>query len=334
MNAQEKTSNSITLRQPQEGSVSQEVKKAKQNFGDRFFLWLSILCATLVILLMVSIFAELLRNSHLSIKEFGFGFLVSTVWNPVAQEFGAASSIFGTIVSTIIAMLIAVPMSLMLALFLVELTHPVVGRIVGGAIELLAAIPSIIFGMWGLFIFAPFMADHVQPVLGKYLGFLPLFQGPPMGIGMLTAGLILALMILPFISSVMRDVFQMVPTVVKESAYGVGATSWEVTNKVTVRYGIQGLIGASFLGLGRAIGETMAVTFVIGNNHEISASLFSAGNSIASSLANEFSEASEPVYLSALMELGLVLFVITLVIQVIARIWLGRMERSIGGGTR
>jgi phosphate transport system permease protein len=188
--------------------------------------------------------------------------------------------------------------------------------------------------MWGLFIFAPFMADHVQPALGESLGFLPLFQGPPMGIGMLTAGLVLALMILPFISSVMRDVFQMVPTVVKESAYGVGATSWEVTNKVTVRYGIQGLIGASFLGLGRAIGETMAVTFVIGNNHEISASLFSAGNSIASSLANEFSEASEPMYLSALMELGLVLFVITFVIQVIARLWLGRMEKSIGGGTR
>jgi phosphate transport system permease protein len=244
MSIQEKTSNLLTRRQLQKDSMSQGGKKAKQDFGDRFFLWLSILCASLVILLMVGIFAELLRNSHLSIKEFGLGFLVSTVWNPVTQQFGAASSIFGTIVSTIIAMLIAVPMSLMLALFLVELTHPVVSRIIGGAIELLAAIPSIIFGMWGLFIFAPFMADHVQPALGESLGFLPLFQGPPMGIGMLTAGLVLALMILPFISSVMRDVFHMVPTVVKESAYGVGATSWEVTNKVTVRYGIQGLHGA------------------------------------------------------------------------------------------
>jgi len=334
MTTQEKSLNGFARRRLQDGPASQAEKKAKQRFGDRFFLWLTVSCAALVILLMIGIFAELLRNSHLSIKEFGLGFLTSTVWNPVTQEFGAASSIFGTIVSTIIAMLIAVPMSLMLALFLVELTHPVVSRIVGGAIELLAAIPSIIFGMWGLFVFAPFMADHVQPALGHTLGFLPLFQGPPMGIGMLTAGIVLALMILPFISSVMRDVFQMVPTVVKESAYGIGATSWEVTGNVTVRYGIQGLIGASFLGLGRAIGETMAVTFVIGNNHDISASLFSAGNSIASSLANEFSEASEPIYLSALMELGLVLFLITFVIQIIARIWLGRMERSIGGGTR
>ncbi len=334
MSLQEKTSSPLTPYQNYTNDASQGKSKTKQDLGDRLFQWLSAACAALVILLMIGIFAELLRNSQLSIEKFGIGFLVSTVWNPVTQQFGAASSIFGTIVSTIIAMLIAVPMSLMLALFLVELTHPVVGRIVGGAIELLAAIPSIIFGMWGLFIFAPFMAEHVQPVLGRYLGFLPLFQGPPMGIGMLTAGLVLALMILPFVSSVMRDVFQMVPTVVKESAYGIGATSWEVTNKVTVRYGIQGLIGASFLGLGRAIGETMAVTFVIGNNHDISASLFSAGNSIASSLANEFSEASEPMYLSALMELGLVLFLITLVIQIIARLWLGRMEKSIGGGTR
>jgi phosphate transport system permease protein len=302
--------------------------------GDIFFHRLTAVCAVLVIVLVIGIFIELVRSSWLSISKTGLGFLVSTAWNPVSQEFGAASSIFGTVVSTIIAMLIAVPMSLVLALFFVELAPPGVSRIVGGAIELLAAIPSIIFGMWGLFVFAPFMSDHVQPFIQKYLGALPLFKGPPMGIGMLTAGIILALMILPFIAAVMRDVFQMVPKVVKESAFGMGATTWEVTNKVTVRYGIQGLIGASFLGLGRAIGETMAVTFVIGNNHEISASLFSAGNSIASSLANEFTEAAEPMYLSALMELGLVLFLITFVFQVMARIWLGRMERSIGGGSR
>ncbi|MFH1756083.1 MAG: phosphate ABC transporter permease subunit PstC [Candidatus Latescibacterota bacterium] len=332
MSIRDKAVNLLARRPVHDGVKAQG--QGKQDVGDRFFRWLTAICAALVLLLMAGIFAELWRHSQLSLKEFGPGFLASTAWNPVTQQFGAASSIFGTFVSTIIAMLIAVPVSLMLALFLVELTHPVVSRIVGGAVELLAAIPSIIFGMWGLFIFAPFMADHVQPVLKQYVGFLPLFQGPPMGIGMLTAGLVLALMILPFISSVMRDVFQMVPTVVKESAYGMGATSWEVTNKVTVRYGVQGLIGASFLGLGRAIGETMAVTFVIGNNHDISASLFSAGNSIASSLANEFTEASEPMYLSALMELGLVLFLITIVIQIVSRIWLGRMERSIGGGAR
>ena len=307
---------------------------ATQGKGDVFFRRLTAACAVLVLLLVIGIFIELVRSSWLSISKFGLGFLVSTAWNPVTQEFGAASSIFGTIVSTLIAMLIAVPMSLVLALFFVELAHPAVSRIMGGAIELLAAIPSIIFGMWGLFVFAPFMADHVQPLVQRHLGLLPLFKGPPMGIGLLSAGIVLALMILPFIAAVMRDVFQMVPKVVKESAFGLGATTWEVTNKVTVQYGIQGLIGASFLGLGRAIGETMAVTFVIGNNHEISASLFAAGNSIASSLANEFTEASEPMYLSALMQLGLVLFLVTFLFQVIARIWLGRMERSIGGGTR
>jgi len=186
--------------------------------------------------------------------------------------------------------------------------------------------------MWGLFVFAPYLADHLQPALQEQLGFLPLFQGPPLGIGMLSAGIILALMIIPFISSVTRDVFQMVPAVVKESGYGMGATTWEVTRKVTIPYGIQGVIGAAFLGLGRAIGETMAVTFVIGNNHEISASLFAAGNSIASTLANEFTEASEPLYLSSLIELGLVLFLITIVIQAVAHLWLRRMKRSRGGG--
>jgi phosphate transport system permease protein len=286
--------------------------------------------AALLVLTVVGIVAELVRHSGPSIDEFGWSFLVSRAWNPVTGEFGALSSIFGTIVSTIIAMLIAVPLSLMLALFLVELTHPILSKVVGGAIELLAAIPSIIFGMWGLFVFAPFMGDHVQPKIQEHLGSIPLFDGPPMGIGMLTAGIILALMVLPFIAAVMRDVFQMVPAVVKESAYGMGSTTVEVTNKVTIRYGIHGLVGACFLGLGRAIGETMAVTFVIGNNHNISASLFEAGNSIASTLANEFSEASEPLYLSALMELGLALFGITLIIQIVAQFWLNRMSRRSG----
>lgn len=286
----------------------------------------------MILLVIFILILELIWNSRLSLHRFGFGFLISRQWNPVTQEFGALSSIYGTLVSTAIAMLLAMPLSLVTALFLVELAPPALSRVVGAGIELLAAIPSIIYGMWGLFVFAPWMARHVQPALGQGLGFLPLFQGPPMGIGMLTAGIILALMILPFITAVSRDVFQMAPALLKESAYGVGATTWEVTRKVTLPYGIRGIVGAGFLGLGRAIGETMAVTFVIGNNHTLSASLFAAGNSIASTLANEFSEASEPLYLSSLVELGLVLFLLTALIQAGAQLMLRRMQKAMGGG--
>ena len=304
-------------------------RKSSGN-ADTVFRVITGLCASVAFLIIIGIFFELLRNSQLAVKEFGFNFIFSREWNPVTQDFGALSSIYGTVLSTIIAMVIAVPMSLVIALFLVELAPPLLSRVVGYAIELLAAIPSIIYGMWGLFVFAPFMAAHVQTPLGEHLGFLPLFQGPPMGIGMLTAGIILALMILPFISAVMRDVFQMVPSVVKEAGFGMGGTTWEVTSKIVVRYGIRGLVGASFLGLGRALGETMAITFVIGNNHSISASLFSPGNSIASTLANEFTEASEPLYLHALVELGLILFVITLLIQIAAQLWLKMLHKSMG----
>ena len=320
--------------EPKPNKFSDGKIKLKDIHGkaDRTFEWITLISSALVLLIMAGILFELFRNSRLSLDEFGFGFLFSKEWNPVTQKFGALTSIYGTLISTVIAMVIAVPLSLIIALFLVELAPPTISKIVGGAIELLAAIPSIIYGMWGLFVFAPFMAKNVQPFLGKTLGFLPLFQGPPMGIGMLTAGIILALMILPFISSIMRDVFKMVPSVVKESGFGVGATVWEVTSKVTVRYGITGLIGASFLGLGRAIGETMAVTFVIGNNHKISASLFAASNSIASTLANEFSEASEPIYLHSLVGLGLVLFLMTFVIQATAQLWLRKIKKGIGKG--
>lgn len=287
------------------------------------------MCAAILPLLMVGILCELVVNSKLSIEEFGLGFLASQAWNPVAQEYGALSAIFGTVVSTLIAMAIALPLGLMIATFLVELAPPKISAFFGGAVELLAAIPSIIYGMWGLFVFAPLMADHVQPLLGKYLGFLPLFQGPPMGIGILTAGIILALMILPYISSVTRDVFNMVPTVVKEAAYGVGSTTWEVIRSVVLRYSLRGIVGAGFLGLGRALGETMAVTFVIGNSHRISASLFASGNSIASTLANEFTEAAEPLYLSSLVELGLVLFLITFFFQAIAQFWLRSIRKKL-----
>ncbi len=297
--------------------------------ADIVFRSFTALCALLIIVLVVGIFSELLRNSMLSIRQFGVGFLVSSVWNPVTEKFGAASSIYGTLVSTAIAMVLATPIGLIVAVFLVELAPPKVSSVVGTTLELLAAIPSIIYGMWGLFVFAPFMAEHVQPLLGRIGG--PLFSGPPMGVGILTAGMILALMILPFITAVSRDVFMMVPPVVKEAAYGMGSTTWEVTHKVTVRHCLHGIIGALFLGLGRAIGETMAVTFVIGNDHKISASLFAAGNSIASTLANEFAEASEPMYQSSLFELGIVLFLGTVAFQVVAYFWLRRLRMSTGG---
>ena len=316
--------------------MEQSVTGRQQNWKtsrttDVLFRGITAVCAGLVLVIMAGIFVSLVWNSMPSIRQFGFRFLFSTAWNPVSQEFGALSSIYGTLMSTAIAMLLAVPLSMVIALFLVELAPPKVSAVVGNAIELLAAVPSIIYGMWGLFVFAPFMSDHVQPLLSEYLGWLPLFQGPEMGIGMLTAGIILALMILPFISTVMRDVFAMVPDVMKEAGYGMGATTWEVTKDVTIRYGIQGMIGACLLGLGRAIGETMAVTFVIGNSSDIFISLFEAGNSIASRLANEFAEAAEPMYLSALMELGLVLFLMTFVLQVITQFWLKRVKKKMGG---
>jgi phosphate transport system permease protein len=306
-------------------------RRATQSLGDTLFRGLTIACAGAVCVLMLAIVLELARNSELSMRTFGLPFLWRDVWNPVTHQFGAASSIYGTLISTAIAMLVAVPMALAIALFLVELAPAWLSSYVGYALELLAAIPSIIYGMWGLFVVAPYMADHVQPLLTSALGFVPLFQGPPMGIGMLTAGLILALMALPFISTVMRDVFTMVPTVLKEAAYGMGSTTLEVTSRVSIPYSIQGLVGATFLGLARAIGETMAVTFVIGNSHNIEVSLYMPGNSIASTLANEFTEATTPLYLSSLVELGLALFAITFVIQVIAQLWLARLQRLSGG---
>ena len=307
-------------------------RRHPRPWGDPLFRGLAAAAAGLFLLLTAAVFLELVRGSELSLAKSGFSFLWREAWNPVTGDFGALSSIAGTLISTLIAMALAVPLSLVIALFLVELAPPALSKPVGAAIELLAAVPSIIYGMWGLFVFAPFMADHVQPFLSARLGFLPLFQGPPMGIGMLTAGIILALMILPFITSVMRDVLRMVPPVVKEAGYGMGSTVWEVARQVTVRYGARGMAGACLLGLGRAVGETMAVTFVIGNNHRLGTSLFDAGNTIASALANEFAEAADPLYLSALVELGLVLFLITFAIQGLTHVWIRRLERSAGRG--
>ena len=309
-------------------TTDQAASARSRSRGDQTFRWLTVLSASLIPLLIFGIFLALLQQSIPAIKKFGFHFLTSEIWNPVTEHFGGLSSIYGTIVSTVIGMIIAVPLSIALALFLVELAPPKASKVVSTLIEMLAAIPSIIYGMWGLFFFAPFMAKYIQPPLGKTLGWLPLFQGPPLGIGMLTAGIILAFMVLPFICAITRDVFSLVPNVVKEAAFGMGATTWEVTYKVTLPYGLVGIIGAIFLGFGRALGETMAVTFVIGNSHHIATSLFAPGNSIASVLANEFSEATTTMYVSSLIELGLILFVITYAVQMFSQMLLKRMYRA------
>jgi phosphate transport system permease protein len=306
--------------------------KARTNLPDLAFRIAAGVCALSVIVVMLTIGFVLFRKSIPSIMEFGFPFLVNRSWNPVLKDFGAASSIYGTIVSTMIAMLLAGPMGIIIALFLVELSHPILSKIMGSAIELLAAIPSIIYGMWGLFVLVPIMQGKVEPWLQNTFGHLPifnvLFSGYPMGIGMLTAGIILALMILPFITAVSRDVLDMVPPVLKEAGHGLGATMWEVTKKVSIPYGIRGIVGAMFLGLGRAIGETMAVTFVIGNSHLISPSVFESGNSIASTIALEFGEAlGDPLFASVLIELGLILFLITFVFQIIAQIWISKLKK-------
>jgi phosphate transport system permease protein len=272
-----------------------------------------------------------------ALDKFGFGFFSSTEWNPVTEEFGAAVAIFGTLVTSIIALIIAVPVSFGIAIFITELAPLWLKRPIGTAIELLAAIPSIIYGMWGLFVFVPLFADHVQPWVTDHFGEMPLVgslvQGPPMGIGMFTAGLILAIMILPFITAVMRDVFEVVPTVLKESAYGLGATTWEVVRGVVLPYTKVGVVGGIMLGLGRALGETMAVTFVIGNAHRISASLFMPGNTISSTLANEFTEAVGAMYSSSLIALGLVLFLITFIVLAFAKLLLMRLTAKEGKRT-
>ena len=293
--------------------------------------------AFLVLALLGGILVSLFIGSLPSIHAFGLGFLVSAEWNPVTEKFGALVPIVGTLTTSAIALLIGIPVSFGIALFLTELSPVWLRRPLGTAIELLAAIPSIIYGMWGLFIFAPVFSTHVQPLLTKTLGPVPLvgalFQGPPMGIGVLTAGIILAVMVIPFIASVMRDVFEIVPGVLKESAYALGSTTWEVVWNVVLPYTKVGVVGGVMLGLGRALGETMAVTFVIGNAHQLSASIMNPGNSIASALANEFTEAVGDLYLSALIELGLILFVITFFVLALSKLLLLRLARFEGQKT-
>ncbi len=293
--------------------------------------------AFLVLAILLGIIVSLVYGSIPAMQKFGFGFLTSSEWNPVTEEFGALVPIVGTLVTSAIALLVGVPVSFGIALFLTELSPNWLKRPLGTAIELLAAIPSIIYGMWGLFVLAPLFADHVQPWLISSLGALPLigsvFKGPPQGIGVLTAGFVLAIMVIPFIASVMRDVFEIVPPVLKESAYGLGCTTWEVVRNIVLPYTKVGVIGGIMLGLGRALGETMAVTFLIGNAHQLNASILAPGNSIASALANEFTEAVGDLYTSALIELGLILFVITFIVLALAKLMLLQLAKGEGRRT-
>jgi phosphate transport system permease protein len=290
--------------------------------------------AITVLLILSGVMLALMLGAWPALKAFGLEFLVVETWNPVTEKFGALAPMYGTILTSLIAMLIAVPIGLLVALFLTELCPMWLRRPIGIAIELLAGIPSIIYGIWGLFVFAPFLQQTLQPFLITVFGPVPLlsslFRGPPYGIGILTAGLVLAIMVLPFITSISRDVFEAVPAVLKEAAYGMGCTKWEVFSKVVLPYTRVGVIGGGMLGLGRALGETMAVTFVIGNAHKISASILAPGTTISATIANEFTEAVGDVYTSSLIALGLLLFLITFIVLAAARYMLMRIERRIG----
>ena len=306
----------------------------KLRLSDAFFRLLTRLAAYAVLALLGGVIAALVIGAWPALQKFGPEFVIGKAWNPVTETFGAIAPIYGTVVTSIIAMLIAVPIGIMIALFLTELCPPRLRRPIGTTIELLAGIPSIIYGIWGLFVFAPFLQQHVQPALIATFGNIPilstLFAGPPYGIGMLTAGLILAIMVLPFITAISRDVFDAVPPVLKEAAYGMGCTTWEVFRNVVLPYTRVGVIGGVMLGLGRALGETMAVTFVIGNAHRISASILQPGTTISATIANEFTEAVGDIYTSSLIALGLILFVITFFVLAAARYMLLRIERRIG----
>ncbi|MDA5620236.1 phosphate ABC transporter permease subunit PstC [Pasteurella multocida] len=310
-----------------------ETNRLNHNIIELLFRQTTRFFAVFVFLLLAAVMTSLVFDSWDSISTFGFSFLWHNDWNPVQESYGAIIPIVGTLITSFLALIIAVPISFGIAIFLTELAPEWLRRPVGTAIEMLAAIPSIIYGMWGLFIFVPLFQEHIQPSLIEWFGDLPvlsyLFSGAPFGIGLFTAGLVLAIMIIPFIAAVMRDVFTIVPAILKESAYGLGSTTWEVMWKVVLPYTKTGVVGGIMLGLGRALGETMAVTFVIGNAFHLPESLFSPSTSIASAIANEFNEASG-LQKSALMELGLILFLITTVVLSISRLLIMRIEKKEG----
>jgi phosphate transport system permease protein len=299
------------------------------NVGDRVFRLVTATFALLVLLVLAGMAIEMTRASALSIKTFGIGFLVSTEWDPVREQYGALPFLFGTVVSSLVALVIAVPIALAVAIYLAELAPAPIRKLLGFVVELLAAIPSVIYGLWGIFVLAPWLRETVQPGLKSAFGFLPFFQGTTNGLGMLTAGLILAIMILPTIASISRDVLRAAPSTLREGALALGATRWEAIRHTVLPFVRSGVVGAIMLGLGRALGETMAVTMVIGNRAEISASLFNQSATMASVIANEYTEASNDLHLSALSELALLLFVVTLLLNGAARLLVWRAKRGL-----
>jgi phosphate transport system permease protein len=321
---------------PQVRAVERDRRKVlrRLQLTDSGFRLLTQCAAAAVLVILGGVILSLVLGSIPAIREFGLSFLTSQSWNPVTEKFGALAAVYGTLVTSVLAMIIAIPVGIGIAIFLSELCPQSLRRPIGIAIELLAGIPSIIYGIWGLFIFAPFVQEYIEPALITIFGPIPilstLFAGPPYGIGMLTAGFILAIMVLPFITSISRDVFDTVPPMFKEAARGIGCTTWEVMRNVVIPYTRLGVIGGVMLGLGRALGETMAVTFVIGNAHKISSSLLAPGTTISATIANEFTEAVGDVYTSSLILLGLILFVITFIVLAIARLMLMRIEQKGG----
>jgi phosphate transport system permease protein len=302
------------------------------NFGDLAFRRITGLFAGSVVVLLVWMAVEMGRASKLSLATFGLGFLTGSDWNPVRDHYGALPFVFGTVVSSILALCISVPISLGIAIYLSELANPKLKTPMGFLVELLAAVPSVVYGLWGIFALAPWLRDTVEPFLAKTLGFLPLFQGPHQGFGMLAGGIILAIMITPTISSVSREVLRAVPHALREGAIGLGATRWEVVRVAVLPYAKTGLVGAVILGLGRALGETMAITMVIGNRSEIAISLFAPSYTMASVIANEFTEATGELYLSALAEVGLLLFFVTVALNIFARLLVWRVGKLPEGG--
>jgi phosphate transport system permease protein len=328
----EATLNGTSVQAAESSSRANVLRRLRTS--DLVFHGLTRAAAITVLVLLSGVILALIIGSAPALSTFGLSFITTEVWNPVTDQFGALAPIYGTLVTSAIAMLIAVPVGLMIAFFLTELCPPILRRPIAIAIELLAGIPSIIYGIWGLFVFAPFLQKYVQPFLIGTFENIPvlnsLFEGPPYGIGMLTAGLILAIMVLPFVTAISRDVFDAVPPVLKEAAYGVGCTTWEVFGHVILPYTRVGVIGGCMLGLGRALGETMAVTFVIGNAHKVAASILAPGTTISASIANEFTEAVGDLYTSSLIALGLILFVITFIVLACARYMLLRLQRRLG----
>ncbi len=303
---------------------------ARHNVGDRLFRLVLRAAAGTLLLLVVALAAEMIRTAWPALRTFGGRFLVTSVWDPVAEHFGAVPFVYGTLVSSLLALVIAVPLGIGAAVFLAELAPAWVRSPVAFLVELVAAVPSVVYGLWGIFVLAPLLRTWVEPALARTLGFLPLFQGPPYGVGMLAAGIILSIMVVPFITAVSREVLLAVPTSQREAALALGATRWETTRLAVLRYGRSGLIGAVLLGLGRALGETMAVTMVIGNRPEVALSLFAPGYTMASVIANEFTEATSDLYLSALIEVGLLLFVLTVAVNGLARL----LVWSVGGAVK